>query len=93
MLIGNQSTACVIYNPEPLNNIRRTDQTIHIFFNAGVKTTDMVGDMPGVGVIWYHSEGIANILSMALIQKYYQLTYDSILDNTFRVWNEEKPGN
>ena len=63
---------------------------MHIFFNAGVKTTDMVGDMSGVGEVWYHSEGIANIISMSLIQKDYQVTYDIRLDNNFRVWNEEK---
>ena len=50
----------------------------------------MVGDMPGIREVWYHSEGIENILSMALIQKDYQLTYYIRIDNTFRVWNEEK---
>ena len=62
---------------------------MHIFYNAGVKITDMVGDIPGVGELWYHSEGIENIRSMALIYKDDQVTYDSRLDNTFRVWNEE----
>ena len=42
---------------------------MHIFCNTGVKTTDMVGDILGVWEVWYHSEGIANITSMALIQK------------------------
>ena len=63
---------------------------MHILFNAGMNTTDMVRDMPGVVEVWYHSEVIANILSMALVQKDYQVTHDSRLDNTFRVWNEEK---
>ena len=85
VLIDNQSTVHVIYNLKLLNNIRRTDRTIHIFCNAGVKTTDMVGDTPGMGEVWYHSEGIANILSKALIHKDYQVKYNSRLDNTSRV--------
>ena len=88
--LKTQYTVLVICNPKHLNNNQRTDRTMHIFFNAGVKTTDMVGDMSGVGEVWYHSEGIANIISMSLIQKDYQVTYDIRLDNNFRVWNEEK---
>ena len=57
---------------------------MHIFCNSGMNTTDMVGYMPGVVVVryyseviaWYHSKGIANILSMAFINNYYQVTND-----------------
>ena len=61
---------------------------MHILCNAGVKTTDMVGVMPGVGEVWSHSERIVNILPTALIKKYYKVTYDIRLNNTFRVRNE-----
>ena len=70
VLIYNHSTVHIIRNPKLLNNRRRTDQKIHIFCNTGVKSTDMVGDIPGVWEVWYHSEGIENILSMELINKY-----------------------
>ena len=49
LLIENQSTVHVIYNPKLLNSIQRSERTMHIFYNAGVNTTDMFGDMPGVG--------------------------------------------
>ena len=42
---------------------------MHIFCNAGVNTTDIVGDISEVGEVCYHSEVIENILSMELIQK------------------------
>ena len=48
VLIDHQSTVRLICNPELLKNIRRTDQTMHIFCNVGLNTTDIVGDMPGV---------------------------------------------
>ena len=63
---------------------------MNILCYTGVITTDMVGDMPLVGGVWYHSEVIANILSMSLIRKDYQVKYDSRLNNNFRVWNEKK---
>ena len=54
ILIENQSTVHVICNKKILNNIQRTDKTMHIFCDSGVKTTDMVGDMLGVGEVCYH---------------------------------------
>ena len=54
LLIDNQSTVHVICNPNLLNNIRRMDRTMNIFYNAGVKTTRMVGGMPRVVEVWYH---------------------------------------
>ena len=90
VLIDNKYTVHVICNQKLLKNIQNTDRKKHIFYNAGVKITDMVGDISGVGEVWYHSEGIENIRSMALIYKDDQVTYDIRLDNTFRVWNEEK---
>ena len=69
ILIENKSKVHVRCNPNILNNIRRTDLTMHIFCNAWVNTVDMVGDMPGVQEVWENSEEIANILAMALIKK------------------------
>ena len=43
---------------------------MHIFYHSGVKTTDTVDEIPRVGGVWYHSEGMANIQAMALIQNY-----------------------
>ena len=51
VLIDNKFTVHVICNPKLLNNIQRTDRTMRIFCNAGVNTTDMVGEMPGVGEV------------------------------------------
>jgi len=41
--------------------------TLHC--NAGVSTTNMVGDSPGYGTVWYHKSGTANILSFAIFMK------------------------
>ena len=63
---------------------------MHIFCNAGVNTTDIIGDIPELGEVWYQSKGIENILSMKLIKKDYQVIYDGVPNITFRVWNEGK---
>eukprot|EP00978_Attheya_sp_CCMP212_P031138 scaffold116611_cov32-Attheya_sp.AAC.1 len=35
-----------------------------IHCNAGVTITNLVGDLAGYGTVWYHPNGIANILSL-----------------------------
>ncbi len=46
--------------------------------NAGITKTNMIGIMPGYpGEVWYNPKGIANILSMANVKKYFRVTYDS----------------
>jgi len=41
--------------------------TLHC--NEGVRTTNMVGDLPGHGTVWYHKPCTANILSLAIFMK------------------------
>ena len=53
-----------------------------IHCNAGVTRTNTVGDLPGCGTVWYHPNGIANILSLSRVkEKGYGVTYDSTNGN------------
>ena len=48
-------------------------------------TTRMKGTLPGYGLVWYHANGIANILSMARVKEKCHVTYDSEGGNQFVV--------
>jgi hypothetical protein len=65
ILLDNQSTVDVFNNGALLNNIRKSKTFMDIHCNAGVTSTNMVGDLPGYGTVWYHPIGIAKILSLA----------------------------
>ena len=57
-----------------------------IHCTAGVTTTRLVGDLPGYGKVWYHPDGIANILSLVRVKaKGYTITYNSAEGNHFKV--------
>jgi Reverse transcriptase (RNA-dependent DNA polymerase)/Zinc knuckle len=86
ILLDNQSTINVFTNKLLLRNIRQGHCTMKIHSTGGVSHTDLVGDLPGYGTVWYHPHGIANILSLAqLHEKGYTITYSSKVGNVFNV--------
>jgi hypothetical protein len=87
ILLDSESTCDVFYNPKFLNNIQRTKdgRKSQIHCNAGIVIVQTVGDLPGYGTVWFYPDGIANILSLALVQKKFRVTYDSGNGNKFVV--------
>ena len=62
---------------------------MYIHCTAGIATTDIVGDLPGYGTVWYHAIRIANILSLARVrEKGYIVSYSSNIGNVLRVTNK-----
>jgi hypothetical protein len=86
ILLDNQSTVDVFHNSDLLTNIRQNNGYMDIHCNAGVTSTNMVGDLPGYGQVWYHPSGIANILSLKRVKsRGHRITYDSTEANKFHV--------
>ena len=85
MLLDNQSTVNVFYNPRLLRNIRKAPNFLTIYSTGGPTETNLIGDLPGFGVIWFHPKGIANILSLSKVKKKFRITYDSAGSDTFDV--------
>lgn len=89
VLLDNQSTVDVFYNRKLLVNIRESNHHMNIHCNAGVTTMSLVGDLPGYGEVWFHENGIANILSLARVKEKYHVTYDSKNGNNFGAWKPD----
>ena len=85
ILLDNQSTMDVFTNRRLLKNICRAKKNMFIHCTAGVAKTNLVGDLPGYGTVWYHFDGIANILSLSKVKEKYRVTYDSDNNNQFIV--------
>jgi hypothetical protein len=85
ILLGNQSTVNVFYNKKLLRNIRQANSHMDIHCNAGVTSTNLIGDLPGYGPVWYHPNGIANIISLARVKDQHRATFDSENRNRFTI--------
>lgn len=86
ILLDNQSTVDVFHNADLLENIREVNSSMQIHCNAGITSTNLQGDLAGYGTVWYHPEGIANILSLSRVKnKGYHITYDSNNNNGFTI--------
>jgi hypothetical protein len=69
ILLDNQSTIDVFAKKELLKKIRKSEAAMTIHCTAGITRTNLIGDFPGYGTVWYHPEGITNILSPARARK------------------------
>ena len=85
VLLENQSTMDVFSNRRPLKNIRKLDRLLAIFSMGGRKTTNLQGDLPRYGTVWYHPGVIANILYLSKEENKYRVSYDSTGENKFIV--------
>jgi len=81
----------MLYNKAILTNIRRVHTKMNIQSNTGISTKNMVGELAGYGTVWYHKNGIANILSLTKVSRDHNVKLDSANGNNFEVKKKVKP--
>ena len=64
ILLDSHSTVDIFCNTNLLVNIRQSSEGMRVHCNAGSRLTNLIGDLPGYGTVWYDPMAIANILSM-----------------------------
>ncbi len=77
ILLDSQSTISVFNNATMLRNIRKSGHTLRALTNGGHQDSNMIGDFPNLGAVWYNPDSIANILSLADVRKVCRVTMDS----------------
>jgi hypothetical protein len=77
ILLDSKSTISVFKNEPMLTNIRHSGRIIRAITNGGHQDSDTVGDFPNLGEVWFNRNSIANILSLADVQKVCCVTMDT----------------
>ena len=98
ILLDNQSTVDLFYNPDLLTDVKTVDDHITVHCNAGDVVVNMMGLLPWYGWVWFYPDGIANILSLFRVAQRFHVEYDSTRSGSFTVWKDDgssrefKPG-
>ena len=85
ILLDSQSTISVFKNPQMLQNIRSSPHVLRALTNGGHQDSNMIGDFPNLGQVWYNPDSIANILSLADVRKVCKVSMDTSKEPTIFV--------
>ena len=79
ILIDSASTVNLFSNRSFLRNIREAPngEELTTHSNGGVSTTNLIGDLPGFGIVWLDERAIANVLSLSSVRQRFHVTQDS----------------
>jgi hypothetical protein len=67
ILLDSQSTISVFRNRDLLTNIRPSKKTLRVHTNGGTQMSNEVGHVQNFGDVWFNTNSLANILSMAKV--------------------------
>ena len=91
VLLDSESTDHIFCNSELLTDIKTTSncEYLRLHTSAGFIDTyekGFFGNFP----VWYNSDCIANVLSLALVSEQFRVTMDTSTDNSFKVHISEE---
>ena len=93
-LLDNRSACNIFINGKYLSNIRDAPygQYLCVNFNVGVTHTNKIGELPEYSnPVCYNPRGIANILSLGLVQKNHLVTYNIQDVNEIFIHSPKRP--
>ena len=93
LLLDSCSTINLIANKHLLHEIHKASTTMRVKCTAGIASTNLqgwLGNFPEP--VWYIPQGVANILSFFLVQKYYCIQCDTHQSNSFLVTKSDGTG-
>jgi hypothetical protein len=76
LLLDSCSTLNLITDKSMLHEIHKVNKMMNIRCNADVTTTNLMGwlgDFPEI--VWFNPKGVANILSLFIVMKYYHVQF------------------
>jgi hypothetical protein len=90
IILDSGSTGDICCSRKLVSNIRLSSRSLKVHCNAGTTVVKHAAALKNYGTVWFNEEGIANILSMALVKKKFPVRYDSTKGDHFVVSKPEK---
>jgi hypothetical protein len=90
ILLDKCSTVDIFCNNKLLTNIRPVYTALKIHCNARSKVVSQVGTLRNCRMVWYITDAISNILSLARVKNQFPIKYESKTVNQFIIMKSEK---
>ena len=86
ILLDSQSSVDLFSNPNMVEKVTLTGETLELRTNAGKLQIKKKATVPGhCNPVWFDEKAIANVFSLALMEDQYRVTYDSSKESAFIV--------
>lgn len=75
VLLDNQSSVHLFKDKNLLTNIRKAPASMRVYGVGGSLDANLIGDLEGIGQVYYHPKAVANILSFNQVAKDHKIKY------------------
>ena len=90
IILDNGLTMSLFANPDLVEKIRESKNTLELHTNTGCKRNKTEADVPGFGMVWFNPDAIANIFGFADLVDKHRITYDSVKEDAFLIHMPQK---
>jgi hypothetical protein len=89
ILLDSQSTVFVFKNQHLLSNVQPSTSNLRVHTNGGVQISSQMGTVKNFGDVWFNTDSLANILSMAAVRKVCRITMDTSVEAAVNVHRKD----
>ncbi|MEN9849167.1 MAG: hypothetical protein RL368_1907, partial [Pseudomonadota bacterium] len=90
LLLDSQSSIDLMCNSKFVVNIREAETPIILNTNAGTMEVNQTADLPGYGQVYFSSDAITNVLSLARMSEKFPVTFNSKEENALKVHTPDR---
>jgi hypothetical protein len=91
IILDSASSPDIFYAEELVKDITKSDTPLKVLSRGGTTKIDKECTLPGYpSQVWFDTNGVANIIGLRNLIRYYAVTYDSSGGNRFHVWKDDK---
>jgi hypothetical protein len=89
IILDSASSPDIFCEEELVRDISDSSNILEVLSRGGVNEIDQECTLPGYpSLVWFDSNGAANIIGLRNFIRHFKETYDSCGDNCFHVWKD-----